>query len=332
MDSMNLLLGSMGTAISIFSFAFGYRKTIGARKERVRSCNDEMEKILVRRIVLEGFDPSSEEIRRVVDAKARDFRVRSTDLLSESQLVNNIYTRIVESDFISLEQRQEVLSRLNGTIGATDESLAQEQSVEENGSRNTSREGTVYLMAMAASATFMGTLFVLLTDNNDFEGSISQFPEVSSISVTTAAVSLAMLSFMMIVYRLRERQQEEPSKAATLADYRVFEREVFKTLRKLGITPALRTNAQQMAGAYDFVIEHHRKKILVEVKNWSQNTTPFVVSGTLDRLRDALKSENANCAVVLTRKRAPSYLFDSEDDRIRILTLHEFRRHLMKQR
>ena len=58
------LLGIAGIAISVGLFFVGYRQTIGAKKERIRSANDETEKILVRRIVLEEYTPRVEDIAR----------------------------------------------------------------------------------------------------------------------------------------------------------------------------------------------------------------------------------------------------------------------------
>ena len=97
------ILGIAGIAVSVGLFFLGYRQTIGARKERTRSANEEIEKILVRRIVLEEYAPRVEDIARLIDGKARDFHVRPMDLLSEGQLLNNIFTRVVETDFIPRE-------------------------------------------------------------------------------------------------------------------------------------------------------------------------------------------------------------------------------------
>ena len=130
MNIIDIVYTGLGIAVSVVLFIISLRKAVGAGKERVRSGNDEIEKILVRRIVLEGFEPSAEEIMRLIDTKSRDFRIRATDLLSESQFMNNVYTRIVESDFIPHEQRQELLKRLSRTIEEIETSLVQEQSVE----------------------------------------------------------------------------------------------------------------------------------------------------------------------------------------------------------
>lgn len=323
MDITGIMFSVIGIAVSVISFLITYRQTISAKKERVRLCNDEIEKILVRRIVLEEFDPSAEEIMRLIDTKARDFRVRAMDLLSESQFLNNIYTRIVESDFIPREQRQELLKRLNRTIEEAEASFAQEQSVEEV-PRSRLQLIASYIVLITGSI-LVGSFFAILPD---IQGDIIEFSEVLDVFIATSGMSIAIILFIIGIYKIRERQQEEPSKATTLSDSFKFEREVFRTLQKLGITPAKSTNAGRTSSTYDFLIEQQKKKILVEVKNWSRNMSPFIISRTLDRLRDAMVQEDASYAVVVTRETVPSNLFYLEDDRLKIMTLREFRRYL----
>ena len=57
----------------------------------------------------------------------------------------------------------------------------------------------------------------------------------------------------------------------------------------------------------------------------------FPASIALDRLRDAMKRENASEAVVVTRKMVPPNLFHLKDDQIKFMTLREFRRYLAEQ-
>ena len=93
----NYLLSILGIAVSIMLFLIGYRQTIGAKKERIKSANSEVEKIMVRRIVLESYTAKPIDIARLIEGKARDFRVKVGDLLSDSQIMNCIYTRILET-------------------------------------------------------------------------------------------------------------------------------------------------------------------------------------------------------------------------------------------
>ena len=51
-------LAILGTLVSILVSIWGYRQIIGARRERIRATNSELEKVLIRRIVLESYQPT----------------------------------------------------------------------------------------------------------------------------------------------------------------------------------------------------------------------------------------------------------------------------------
>ncbi len=61
---------AIGVLVSIFLFIISYRKTVGARKERVRSTNRSIYRALLRRMVLEGYKPTLTNINNLIDGKA----------------------------------------------------------------------------------------------------------------------------------------------------------------------------------------------------------------------------------------------------------------------
>lgn len=85
----------VGIVVSVGLFLIAYRQTVGAKRERTVSTNQEVEKVLVRRVVLESYIPDVNAITWLLEGKARDFRVRPSDLLAEEQVLNSIFTRIV---------------------------------------------------------------------------------------------------------------------------------------------------------------------------------------------------------------------------------------------
>jgi hypothetical protein len=236
----------------------GYRQTIGAKKERVRSANDEVEKILVRRIVLEDYTPSVREIGRLIDGKARDFRVRPSDLLSEGQLLNNIFTRIIETDFIPREQREQVLQRLSAIVSEAEEQPVFEEALEQIPSRAQSRRvATIAMGMMGMAASIVGGLLAALPDIRGVDvTAIELLPAVAR----TALASLAIIGFIIILCKIRERQQEEPSKASLLSDYIDFERQVLETFKKAGLLATIATCENR---SYDFIFEINCQKYLM---------------------------------------------------------------------
>src|SRR5438874_4364877 len=102
----------LGILVSVVLFLFGYRQTIGARKERVRASNNSVHRALVRRMVLENYQPRFNDISRILEGKARDFQVSADDLYSEEQVLNQLFTEVFDNDLIAPSQRMEIERRL----------------------------------------------------------------------------------------------------------------------------------------------------------------------------------------------------------------------------
>ena len=154
---VNYLFGGLGIAVSVGLFLVAYRQTIGARKERIAAANSELERILVRRIVLEKYIPNETDISRLIEGKARDYRVRSTELLSEAQVLTTVYTRIMESDLIPADQRDEILGRIAPVLSESERAPVQEEALQEVTSsqrRFRTTQAVLALSAVLASVVF----------------------------------------------------------------------------------------------------------------------------------------------------------------------------------
>jgi hypothetical protein len=155
------VLGIVGIALSVLFIVVGYRQTIGAKKERANSANADVEKILVRRIFLESYTPRLGDVSRLLEGKARDFRVRTEDLHTLSQVLNSIFTRVIETDFISREQRTEILERLTPIVEEAERAPIEEREILELTSyRRRFLYTTMGLAAMSIVASLAGTLVV----------------------------------------------------------------------------------------------------------------------------------------------------------------------------
>jgi len=318
------IVGLIGIAISVGLFLLGYRQTIGARKERIRSANEEIQKILVRRIVLEEYSLKVDDISRLIEGKARDFRVRSTDLLSEGQLLNSIFTRIVETDFIPREQREKVLNRLVPVISKAEEQPSLEEEFEEISAQPSSkRVATAAMAIMGALASIIGVLITVLPEIGGLE---TKFRELVPMVLVIVTASLTMIAFFITIYRVRDQQQGETSKLSSLSDYVEFERYVTKTLVKAGFV--VRTAGSKDRG-YDLIIERGGHRILVEIKAWKQPRPTQILSAVIDRLRESVSRENASEAILVTPidLRMPKTI--ELDTRIKLMSLRDLRNYLI---
>ena len=294
------LLGVLGIAVSVGLFLLGYSQTVGAKKERIAAANTELERILVRRIVLEKYIPREIDISRVVEGKARDYRVRPAELLSESQTLNAVYTRIVESDLIPAEQRDEILGRITPALSASEAAPVQEEALQEAASTERRVRGTQAAIAMMAVLTsILGGLVSVLPEIGDIQAKLR---ELLPVIAGTAAASLAAIALFSLVVRLRGSQEETPNKAKEVSRYFEFESAVRKTLEKFG-----KVFASTGPEGFDFIFERGGKKIAVEVKAWSRSVPPAILRDVGDRLAAAAQRAGASEAILVTSTGSEPY-------------------------
>lgn len=322
----NYLLSILGIAVSIMLFLIGYRQTIGAKKERIKSANSEVEKIMVRRIVLESYTAKLIDIARLIEGKARDFRVKVGDLLSDSQIMNCIYTRIVETDLIAHNQREEILSRIIPVLEEAEATPLQEKDVVEVSTE--SRRKPLYQIAvpltMGIVASLIGALVTVIPKIGTIDMDI---PSLFSILIATASVSLALIISYYTFSRLKESQQEVTISSSSRAIEQAinFERDVARVIEKTGlkILPAGRDRG------YDFAIEKDGKRIIVEVKAWYRTMPIRILSRVIEVLEKTVNMENAAEGFVITKSPIDFKSLDLENKKIRIMTLSEFRNYLV---
>src|ERR1700740_1972252 len=84
----NELLGIAGIAVSVGTFWLGYRQTIGARQERIRSADAEIENSLLKRIALQDYTPEISDIEKAISGMAVIARVPVTALRSADNVIN----------------------------------------------------------------------------------------------------------------------------------------------------------------------------------------------------------------------------------------------------
>ena len=145
-------------------FLFGYRQTIGARKKRVRAANNAVHRALVRRMVLESYQPRYDDITRILEGKAREFQVSADDLYSEEQVLNQLFTEVFDNDLIAPLQRTEIEKRLEDVFSR---SITRKDEVEKSAEQISSpskdqKDRLIWLMAVATSAIEAVTAFLLI--------------------------------------------------------------------------------------------------------------------------------------------------------------------------
>jgi len=315
--------GVIGILVSVGLFLVGYRQTVGAKKERVATANQEVEKILVRRVVLEGYTPDLDGVGRLIEGKARDFRVRASDLWSEEQVLNSIFTRVVESDFVSQEKREEILRRLVPAMAqAEEEPVAEQKAMIAAHPRTALMSRTIALGLMGAITSLIGSFVAAFPSLVNFD---TTFPKLFPIVLFTLAASGALIGALILFYRLKESQQELPSKGEAVATGVMFEREVANVLGRVGLRYDMVGGARDVG--YDFRVDHRGRKILLELKAWSRPIPMRVIAEVAERLRGAVAREGAAEAIIVT----PTNLGlpkEAVGEGVRMMTLRDLRNYL----
>lgn len=312
------LLTFLGILVSVGLFLLGYQKTVGARKERVKTANTDLEKVLLKRVVLECYRPTTDDLSRLINGKARDHRVKPRDLLSEVQLLETVFTRINESDFMTPDQRNEILTRLSPVLLKAEEAPVEEIRVAELSSlRKEVYSNTFIPVIIGIFASIAGALVAFLPRLSDTIKLVT--PPVFGVFV----LSFTVIIVIFLIYRIKESQEETGSKN-TLQSAIDFEQEVSRALRRTGVTSEL---ARPNSG-FDFMFTIGEKKILIEVKAWSRRAPISIIRNLVARLSQAIKVHSADEAIIITKAPVELPPGSLKNTRVRIMSLRELRNYI----
>lgn len=318
------ILAAVGIFVSVVLYFLGYRQTVGAKQERIRTANKDIEKILIRRIVNENYQLSLIDVVRLLRGKANDFKVKVVDLYSEEQLLNLVFTRVIESDFITQQQREEVLSRLLPIIKEYEETIESDIYVNASSFANKFKINDVsrrQILIMTLLASAIGSTLVALTILK--EGSLTN--ELDTLIVTITG-SLASITFISIFRKSKESQQEVTlsNRSQKIEAGINFEKDVAKLLSK----KKYNVLSAKMNDGFDFLLNHENGKILIEVKVWSDRVPISFIKKSVIRLNDSVESENAKEGIIVIPNPINSKFNVTEFAKVKILTIKELKKYL----
>ena len=325
--SVDYLLGIAGIVVSLVLFLIGYRQTVGAKRERTFAAIAEIEKILVRRVVLESYSPKVQDIERLIEGKARDFRVARSDLISIEQLLNTLFTRIVESDLIPQTSREDIIGRIMPAITESEREKNDERVMGRPSSlQGTLREVPGPSVALAIIASIIGATTAFLP----YLKSIDVAPKQILLTAAGTLVGSFVMIMVVIIYRRIKDSQEVDYLQSGMTGYSLFENEVMQMLRKAKVT-FLPLKEDQGA---DFFIENRDKKILIEVKHWRHPVSAQIVNQVYRRLGLALQRNSADLALLVTPlslSASLAALIEDKEFNVRMVGIKELKTFLASQ-
>lgn len=313
------ILAAIGIVVSVALFLIGYRQTIGAKKERVSIANANLERILLRRIVQEDYNPLPQEIDFLIEGLARDHRVNEGDMLSSDQILNSIYTHIAASDLIHSDQRPLILQRITQSMQVLESApiLEERMEIRQTESRFDRKNVFIFVLGLVASGLGAGLAGYAALSLADVPSSLEGVRAIVIVFV----ISLTLIIVIAYIWRIRDRS-EALSSETTLNRAVKFERDVFDILQSYGLAATI---ASRDAG-YDFYFDEANKRTLVEVKGWSSRAPLAVQKQVIDRLRSALERAKAHEAWIVVRDKSIFAEKLAGDERIKIISIGDLRR------
>ena len=242
---------ALGALLSVALFLITYRQTVGARRERARAANSGLERMLTKRVVLERYLPEAEDLDRLIRAKAREQRVRHSDLARADELLDSVFARVLEDDLVAPDHRAEVLRALSILISAVEDKPTGGADLAENAPRG--RQQVLFCRLPRLAATlFVGALVSVMPSGED-----------ATTFVVVLGASFAGVGAALIFLRLRETQEDTRSQVSPQAEALRFEREVAEVLRRAGARHDIQSQPDR---GVDFIAELDGRTLAVEVK------------------------------------------------------------------
>lgn len=320
---------AIGIVVSILLFLLGYRQTIGARKERIRAANKAVQRALLRRLVLEDYQPQLKDMSRLIEGKSQDFLVSPADLFAEPQILSQIYSEIFDNDFIPAEKRDEIEHRLQqvfdellGTKQPPDESLAVERKL------RIVRDRMVASLAVVASLMGATTVMVYtITRAKALTGGAAPTWEALLPFVAVFVGSLAAVVAIAFIKRAREAPEDLVSRRTTASDAADFENEVASLLVRFGVPFKIQPDIGPARP--DFVADLNGRQVAIEVKAWRDPPPVHYLARVIEFAQTMLQSNQVQEVLVVTRTRSS---ISFAEEKIRFVTLKELREIVGRQR
>ncbi|MCK4798500.1 MAG: hypothetical protein KAT05_14055 [Spirochaetes bacterium] len=299
MEVSSIFLGLLGITVSVTTFVFTYKQTIGARKERAKNVINEVNKMLYRNLILDDFIPIIKDLNRILSSKILEHRIKESDLPLEIDFLNTLYTKLIEDELIDSETKNKLISKIDEKIISETKQLLVEEFVEVKNNKDTS-----FFLVMALMSVFAGMLTFLLLS---YQFKIPSF-NVNSYTVeifTTFILMITALLFTQNIIRQKSKEiQESLSAKSQFKEITDFENRVYKKLNNAGfkkIKKHFRLKEDGKRFIIDFYAQKNEQKYYIEVKNFRSIIPNFSLQ-KLEQISSEIKKADKKAKLILISK------------------------------
>jgi len=286
MDYLSIIIGII---TSVVFFYISYTKTIGARNERANASYEDIVKILVRNLVNNDYIPLRPEINRIITTKAIEKRFNISDLPDEVTFIFALYTRILEDEIISPNEKKALVEKINKYLESEE---SYEYGLDQSEVRLIDREKIQKIILIILSLmTAVGTVIITLL-KTDFKNESKIFPTILMALIVTS-ITLFILNYFL---SLKEEQNSpKDSKKIVFNEYKNFEERIFNILRPFNPNKEFMISNGRH---FDFSFTNAEQNYFVETKLFQR----YVSKSIINRLKkQALyeKELNRNSILIL---------------------------------
>lgn len=294
---LSTTLGALGVVLTVVFFAIGYRQTIGARKERARAANKGITDAFLRRIALDPeFIMDRTAIEKLLGGWAIDSRIRSIDMMSASDLEKVVLSRVIESDYIVANQRQEIIQRLERCFQHTDQ--------KEKPSKIAPARFRIRPETTLGAISAIAGLGVSLTVIPIFAKNTAETLSDSSLffEVAGATVSVAVTALVLTLYT---RARDSLKSTSDLSSERLIAAPTFETKIFSELSRIFPVSSIKPGRLFDFEINNEGDRILVETLSNLARMPRGLAMRMAERLKKEAVKEQAKAFLIIGDKQYP---------------------------
>jgi len=314
----------LGIIVSFFLFLFTYLQTIGAKRVRAKNANQDIHESFMRKMVFEEYAPKFKDLTKIVEGKAREFRVSINDLLSEEQILNALFTEVFDSDLIPPRQRVEIENRLNECLDRIEQESQEPGIADFRQLSLEKRQKSENISILVGTASLLGATSSLAYNFIETNTLNTEWI-LSGVGVLVASV--AALSAISVILKNREVVEQTSRRVAQMVSSEL-EHEVTRILEKKKIKYSISPRLGGMRP--DFVLDMKGKKVVIDAKAWNNVVPLHQIRRTTDYLNELAGTEGVDQVILVTQKKIPLPLSQINNDAISVITISELSSTLRK--
>lgn len=268
-----------------------------------------------------------------LSGKAKESRVQPSDLFSQFEVIDVLYHRVVDNDYITPDQRLVLIERVNKLSEFDFEELSSRdfEAIEQveiepkehtflNFVRLLSKpESTLAVASLfGALSTVVGISYLSSGSTWDGPGLLQSIfdPRLLTAVVASIAAAVSMALFISLRERAGKSHPRDEGMSAVLS----FERDFEDELKKRN----LEYQRGQPHEPFDFIVRTSKQQILIEAQYSLYRIPQHVMLKTVARLKNYANLQAIPNIFIVSRDEIPSAYLNLNEENFQLVTINEF--------